>query len=135
MVDPQIISEWLEKADEDLEFAISVIHDSPFYAQICFHLHQATEKYLKSLIIAYDLEFKKIHDLPVLLKSCLVRKPELEILMDDCRFLNGFYIDARYPVHWPTKYTKDMTLKAKAAAEHIRDEINNALKSHLPDNN
>ena len=111
MVDPQIISEWLRKADDDLGFACSVIDDSPFYAQICFHFHQAAEKYLKSLIIAFDLEFKKIHDLPVLLKSCLVKSPGLKILMDDCRLLNGFYIDARYPVHWPTHYTKEMAFK------------------------
>jgi len=123
MVDPQIISEWLKKADDDFEFACSVIDDSPFYAQICFHFHQAAEKYLKSLIIAYDLEFKKIHDLPVLLKSCLVRNPGLESLMDDCRFLNGFYIEARYPVHWLTQYTKEIALKGKAAAEQIRGQI------------
>ena len=43
MVDSQIIDEWLKKADEDLDFATSVIEDSPFYAQICFHLHQAAE--------------------------------------------------------------------------------------------
>ena len=47
--------------------------------------------------------------------------------MDDCRFLNGFYIDTRYPVHWPTQYTKRMALEAKAAAENIRGEINNVL--------
>ena len=105
------------------------------YAQICFHFHQAAEKYLKSFIIAYDLEFKKIHDLPVLLKSCMAKKPDLQILMDDCRLLNGFYIEARYPVHWPTQYTKEMALKAKSAAENIRGEINNILKSHLPKNN
>lgn len=93
MADPQIVSQWLKKADEDLEFAISVIEDSTFYAQICFHFHQAAEKYLKSFIIARDLEFKKIHDLTVLLKSCLSKKPDLKILMDDCRLLNGFYID------------------------------------------
>ena len=40
MVDSQLISEWLEKADEDLEFAASIIEDSTFYAQICFHFHQ-----------------------------------------------------------------------------------------------
>jgi len=74
MADPQIIGEWLKKADEDLEFAISVIEDSTFYAQICFHFHQAAEKYLKSFIIARDLEFKKINDLTVLLKSCLGKK-------------------------------------------------------------
>lgn len=114
MADPQIISEWLKKANEDLEFAISVIEDSTFYAQICFHFHQAAEKYLKSLIIAYDLEFKKIHDLPVLLKLSLVKKPELKKLMNDCRLLNGFYIDTRYPVHWPTQYTKEEALRQKS---------------------
>jgi len=135
MADPQVISEWLKKADEDLEFAISVIEDSTFYAQICFHFHQAAEKYLKSLIIACDLEFKKIHDLPVLLKSCVGKKPELKILMNDCRLLNGFYIDTRYPVHWPTKYTKEEALKAKKAAEHIRDEIRKTLKFLSPNSN
>lgn len=131
MVDPKIINEWVKKADEDLEFACSVIEDSPFYAQICFHFHQAAEKYLKALIIASDLEFRKIHDLPVLLKSVMDKKPQLEILRDDCSFLNGFYIEARYPVHWPTQYTKETVLKAKGAAEHIHLEIGNALKSYI----
>jgi len=128
MVDPRVISEWLKKADEDLEFAISVVEESTFYAQICFHFHQASEKYLKSFIIAQDLNFKKIHDLQVLLKSCLPKDPKLQELMDDCKFLNRFYIDTRYPVHWPTQYTKEEALKAKKAAEHICDVIKSALE-------
>jgi len=128
MVDPRVISEWLKKAEEDLEFAISIVEESTFYAQICFHFHQASEKYLKSFIIAQDLEFKKIHDLQVLLKSCLTKDPNLQELMDDCKFLNRFYIDTRYPVHWPTQYTKKEALKARKAAEHIRDVIKSALE-------
>ena len=135
MADPQIIQEWLKKPDDDFGFACSVVNDSSFYAQICFHFHQAAEKYLKSFIVAYDLEFKKIHDLPVLLKLCLIKEPGLKILTDDCRLLNAFYIDTRYPVHWPTQYTKAMALKAKNAAENIHDEIKNVLKSHLPNSN
>ena len=106
MVDPQIIKEWLQKADEDFEFACSVIEDSPFYAQICFHFHQAAEKYLKSLIIAYNLEFKEIHDLPVLLKLSMVRNSGLEALMDDCTFLNAFYIEARYLLRYSKNSNK-----------------------------
>ena len=127
MADHQVINEWLKKADEDLEFAASVIKESPFYAQICFHFHQAAEKYLKSYLIATDLQFKRIHDLPVLLKSCLVKEPDLESIMKDCKLLNRFYIDTRYPVHWPTKYTRQDAFEAKKAAEHIRDVIKNAL--------
>jgi HEPN domain-containing protein len=133
MVDPGVVSEWLNKADEDFEFAISVVEESTFYAQICFHFHQASEKYLKSFIIAHDLEFKKIHDLQMLLKSCLTKDPNLQELMDDCKFLNRFYIDTRYPVHWPTRYTKEEAIKAKRAAEHIRDEVKGSLDSFLFD--
>jgi HEPN domain-containing protein len=131
MADPQVTLEWLEKADEDLDFAVSVIEETTFYAQICFHFHQAAEKYLKSFIVALDLEFKKIHDLPVLLKTCLVEEPGLEVLLDHCKFLNRFYIDTRYPVHWPSSYTKEEAVRAKQAAEHIRDAIKDALKSLL----
>lgn len=128
MVDPQIIDEWLAKADEDFDFAVSVIEDTTFYAQLCFHFHQGAEKYLKSLIIAWDFEFKKIHDLPVLLKTCLTKDDRLQMLLDDCKVLNRFYIDTRYPVHWPTQYTKEEALKAKHAAEHIRDVVKAILK-------
>ena len=86
MADPKVIQEWLNKADEDYEFALSVVEDSTFYAQICFHFHQAAEKYLKSFIVAWDLEFLKIHDLPVLLKSCLAKDKSIQILSDDCKF-------------------------------------------------
>ena len=107
MVDPKIIREWLNKADEDFDFADSVLEDSLFYAQICFHFHQAAEKYLKAFIVGNNLEFRKIHDLQVLLKSCETKDIALEILDNDCKILNRFYIDTRYPIHWPTNYTNE----------------------------
>lgn len=131
MADPKVIEEWLAKADEDLEFAVSVIEDSEFYAQICFHFHQSAEKYLKSFVIAWNLEFRKIHDLPVLLSQCQSKESSLGILLDDCNFLNRFYIDTRYPVHWPTQYTKKESMKARTAAEHIRNEIRKSLETFL----
>ena len=47
MADARLVSEWLEKAEEDFEFAVSIIRDTIFYAQICFHFHQAAEKISK----------------------------------------------------------------------------------------
>ncbi len=130
MVDIQIIKEWLSKADDDFDFACSVIDDSKFYSQICFHFHQSAEKYLKSLIIASGLEFKKIHDLQVLLKASLEINPELETLMDACMTLNAFYIETRYPVHWATQYTKETALEAKEAVEQIRKHILPLVQRH-----
>ena len=131
MGDPQLVREWCDKAEEDFGFAASVFKESPYFAQICFHFHQAAEKYLKAHVIAYDLEFEKIHDLPILLRICIQQDPGLQIIFDDCKFLNRYYIEARYPVHWPTRYDKEETKKAKFAAEHIRDTIRDRLKSHL----
>ncbi len=128
MADAKLIQEWLQKADEDLAFAESIIEDSPFYAQICFHFQQSAEKYLKAIIVADDLEFLKVHDLVALLKICLKDRPELSALMPDCKLLSRFYIDTRYPVHWPTDYTKDKALIAQGAAGRIRDTIRSCLK-------
>lgn len=45
MADIEIISDWLKKADEDFQFAVVNLREQkPFYAQICFHFHQAAEK-------------------------------------------------------------------------------------------
>ena len=104
-----------------------MLEDSTFYAQICFHFHQAAEKYLKAFIVARDLEFQKIHDLMVLLKLCSAAEPDFEGIYGDCKFLNRFYIDTRYPVHWPTNYSKEEALKAKTASEKVRKAIRDTL--------
>lgn len=128
MVNIKIVQEWLHKADEDLDFAGSIIEDSTFYPQICFHLQQAAEKYLKAVIVSDELEFQKVHDLIILLKRCLHSRPELISLMPNCKVLNRYYIDTRYPVHWPTNYSKETAFQAKAAAEGIRDAVKACLK-------
>jgi HEPN domain-containing protein len=128
MVDRRIIVEWLAKADEDLGFASSVIGNSTYYAQICFHYQQAAEKYLKAFIVAHELAFEKIHDLFVLLKTCQLKEPALSKIENECNFLNRFYIDTRYPAHWPAKYEKEDALKAQRAAQNIADTIKELLR-------
>ena len=94
-----------------------------FFAQICFHFHQAAEKYLKSFVVARDLEFRKIHDLSVLLAICSASDPSFEALHGDCEYLAAFYIDTRYPVHWPTKFSSEETRHAFEAAARIRSFV------------
>ena len=92
MVHKKLIREWLEKADEDYGFASSVIEDSSYYAQICFHYHQAAEIYLKAFIVAHELVFKKSHDLLELLSICGEKEKRFSAIEDDCNYLNRFYI-------------------------------------------
>jgi HEPN domain-containing protein len=130
MVDSKIISEWLGKAEEDFQYALaSLTDDLPFHSQICFHFQQSAEKYLKSYIVAYGLEFKKIHNLLVLLKTCASNDPDFSRLKEECELLNRYYVDTRYPVHWPTQHDKEASAKAKNAAERIRNFVKYKLSA------
>mgnify|MGYP003394372640 FL=1 len=132
MADSKVVNEWVNKADEDFNFADANLSEgSSFHSQICFHFHQAAEKYFKSFIIAYDLEFEKIHNLIALLKICGKKEPSLLTLLEECEFLNAFYIDTRYPVHWPTDYTKEKAFKAKDSAQKIAETIKEVLKEKI----
>jgi HEPN domain-containing protein len=49
MVDSALVTEWLDRADEDFEFArVNLEETQRFFAQICFHFHQVAEKFLKA---------------------------------------------------------------------------------------
>lgn len=128
MADDEIIQEWLYKAEEDFEFALANLDEhKPFLALICFHFQQAAEKSLKAYIVACGLEFRKTHDLLALLKTCTAKNPSLRELEPDCEFLNTFYIETRYPVHWPTDFSKQEATKAKNAADRVHRAITKAL--------
>lgn len=128
MADPLIVREWLEKADEDFRFAETNLRaGNEFYAQICFHFQQAAEKYLKAFIIGKDLAFDKVHDLVHLLKTCATFESAFATLKEDCITLNTAYIETRYPVHWPTRYTKDTADQSHTAALNIARMVRNQL--------
>lgn len=121
MADKKLVQEWIDKADEDLGFASSCLEDkeAEFFSPICFHFQQAAEKYLKAYIVAFDLEFQKIHDLVQLLSLCSQHNSSLEVLKEGCQFLTDFYVETRYPVHWPTHFTRQDAERAQQAAEGV----------------
>ena len=136
MVDPRNIKEWLDKTDDDFYFADANLREgSEFFAQICFYFQQAAEKYLKAFIICNGLNFSKLHDLVHLLKTCSEHEPTLEKLKEDCILLSSAYIDTRYPVHWPTDYTRETAKKLHVAAFNIsgiiREQINQKLSGTI----
>jgi HEPN domain-containing protein len=123
------IREWLKKADEDYNFACSILPDTTFYAQICFHFQQAAEKHLKAYIVGKGLEFRKIHELRKLLLICEKRAPSFSTLREAGDFLSPFYIDTRYPVHWPSTVTREEATKAEGAARKIKGFVEKLLRS------
>lgn len=124
MVDRRVVDEWVTKADEDFKFASAVLDEgNVFFAQICFHFQQAAEKYLKAFLIFHDKELRNIHSLKHLLKLyCRIDKTLVE-LDRACVLLEGYYIETRYPVHWPSSFTKVDANNAKDAAGEIAGGI------------
>jgi len=122
------LKEWLKKADEDYGFASSILPDTNYYAQVCFHFQQAAEKYLKVYIIAKGLEFSKIHDLRQLVNLCQKDDAGFLKFKDEADFLSPFYIDARYPVHWPSEVGKEEAVKAQEATLKIKQFVESKLK-------
>jgi HEPN domain-containing protein len=124
----EIVKEWIEKAEQDFNFALASLEFDDFFAQICFHFQQSAEKYLKAFIIAYDLEFRPVHNLIELLEICRQKEPKIKEIEEACRYLNPFYVDTRYPVHWPVEYNKDTAIKAKMSVQEIRIWVKKQLE-------
>lgn len=128
MAETALIKKWLTKSDEDFGYAsLSLDEEFNYFPQICWHFQQAAEKCLKAYIVAYDLEFKKIHDLAALLKICEGKESSFKLLNEQCKFLQKFYIETRYPVVWETKYSREDALKAKEGAQKISEFVKKLL--------
>ena len=82
---------------------------------------------LKAFIVANRLEFRAVHNLLELLGICIEKDPSAEELRESCLFLNPFYIDTRYPVHWPANYSRMVAVEAKQMVEIIRNWTINFL--------
>jgi len=130
MAEPRLVREWLAKAAEEFAFArVNLEGGKPFYAQICFHFHQAAEKYLKAYIVGHDLDFRKLHDLPLLLSICAVHGPAADRLREAWQYLSASYVETRYPVHWPTHFSGEEAQLALQAADLIKSWVEAQARS------
>lgn len=68
----EYISNWLFRANEDIEVIRSLVKTGAVYytSSICFHSQQASEKFLKAFLAYHDVDFPRTHDLDFLLLEC-----------------------------------------------------------------
>lgn len=92
------IKDWMVKADHDLGSAkLIYLHIPEYFDTIAFHCQQATEKYLKSMLLHYDIQFQRTHNLVYLL-DLLSQKMEIsEDIYDKAIVLNEYSVQIRYP--------------------------------------
>ena len=94
------VKEWIYQADRDLGSSKVIYCNMPKYFEtIAFHCQQAVEKYIKGLLIFFDINFKRTHDI-VYLIDLLSEKIEIpDVLFSKALSLEGFGVDVRYPNH------------------------------------
>ncbi|MDP2656196.1 MAG: HEPN domain-containing protein [bacterium] len=111
-----LYQKWFAKADEDdlsASFILKEQHGSP--STVCFLSQQIAEKYLKGLLVFADRSFPKIHDLVAIATTIEVFLPSMKEVKEDLTFLNGYYVQTRYPGDFPEFHWGDAKDAYKAA--------------------
>jgi HEPN domain-containing protein len=116
-----IVKEWIEKADHDLGSAkLIYLHLPEYFDTIGFHCQQATEKYLKSMLEHFEIEYQRTHNLVYLLDLLSLKMDIQDEIYDKAILLNGFSVQIRYPD--TTIYlTKDELETAIKISQEFRD--------------
>ena len=87
------------KADVDLAAVEHLINKSDIDRELLlFHLQQAAEKYLKTLLSYYNVHFEKTHDIIELLDLCAKNKIALPEYTTDLENLYPFAVQGRYDI-------------------------------------
>ena len=120
----EYIQQWLFRANEDINVLDNLFTSDPknFASTICFHAHQAVEKFLKAFLIMHDIDFPKTHDLDFLLSECI--KIDNTGLQDiKLKSLTDFGVSVRYPDDFyipdqkETIYYRDIAIEVKIIVE------------------
>ena len=98
----KLIKDWLAFAKENLLTAKLIIKEefSPYHT-VFFMCQASAEKYLKAYLIWKGWILEKIHDLEKLLKYCIKYDKNFNALLPECRILNEYVTEGRYPGDLP----------------------------------
>lgn len=102
----EYVKEWLMYAYDNLVsakrlFSNTEKEDYIPYHTICFMCQGSAEKYLKSYLIWNGWILEKIHDIEDLLIYAIDFNDEFEKLKKECKILNKYITDGRYPGDLP----------------------------------
>ena len=125
----ELTKQWIQKANEDEKAERMLLQfEFPPHSVICFHLQQATEKWVKALINDLGFTIGKTHDIEKLINEKLIGMyPEFNEFLPHAKMLSEYGVEPRYPGDYP-EFSKSDTLKALDAFEQIKQAILNKLK-------
>jgi HEPN domain-containing protein len=122
------VEDWMRKAEADLKAAEHLLGlEQEDYFTVAFHAQQAAEKFLKALLVRYQIAFPKTHDIRRLLDLAgrvdIAMKPRLASAVA----LTPFGTEFRYPGE------QVADLKAARGAVQEARRVREAVLGHLRD--
>jgi HEPN domain-containing protein len=87
---------WLDRAKSSLIISKTRTDENVFYEDLCFQAQQAVEKALKGLLIFYNVNPDRTHNLVSLIKE-LSKYTELPEEVNEAVILNDYAVQTRYP--------------------------------------
>ena len=112
------ISSWLELIKHDYETADLIVRENGHPDIAIYHYHQATEKYLKVLLLLKTKQFPKIHYLDKLAAEVIQYYPEIKDIIADILFIDKYLPRLRYPVS--DNFTRDDLLNSQSKFKNIK---------------
>ena len=90
--------QWLIKAEHDLMSSEVLIQAGEHLFDIAiYHTQQCAEKSLKALLVFWECEIEKTHNLVYLLSRCKEMDADFILIEEEAVFLNPFGTLYRYP--------------------------------------
>ena len=133
----ELVLRWIAKAENDwLAIRNIVAGERVPWDAVCFHCQQVAEKYLKALLVALDIEFEPVHNLPRLCRLAMPQCSELNALVPAFNHLNEYSVHVRYPDDWcetGSDEGNEATHDAEVVRSILRIVISTQLGEHLPD--
>jgi HEPN domain-containing protein len=99
MKNRKLLDEWVLFADNDLVSARHLydnMHPKQIYIS-SYLSHQCAEKSLKAILVFYDYEPPKIHNLPKLCEICMKYDSTFGEIFDTCSVLDPYGVIVKYP--------------------------------------
>ena len=91
------VRDWLEVASHDADTVRLLIRENGHPDIIIYHIHQAVEKLLKTMILRCNAPFEKSHRLDKLLNHAISFYPDLMSIKDAVLEIDYYMPKLRYP--------------------------------------
>jgi HEPN domain-containing protein len=125
------VQQWLDKAHKDLQAATILFNsDVGDYDNVGFHAQQAAEMFLKALLVRYQVELPKTHNIAVLRQLVAQADEALAALLAPVEALTPYGVEFRYPGDF-APLSHDQGVQALRLAGQTRDLTTSHLQSYL----